>query len=80
MRCSKNDIIQWLGAIVIILAHFLNALGPSMYPWNILMFTVGTVLFFWWASRVRNIPQVVVNAVALFVCLFGLYNTSQVTL
>jgi len=75
MKLDSVDIIQWFGAIVIILAHFLNALGPSMYPWNIFMFTIGTNLFFLWAYLVKNVPQVVVNVVALFVCLFGVYNT-----
>ena len=33
-----NDILQWTGAPLIITGHTLNAIGPNMYPWNILVF------------------------------------------
>jgi len=52
----------------------LNAVGPSMYPYNIAVFAVGTVAFLAWACRVRNVPQAVVNVVALTIGLVGLYN------
>jgi hypothetical protein len=45
-----------------------------MYPYNIIVFAVGTVLFLTWALRVRNTPQAVVNVVALAIGLVGLYK------
>ena len=69
-----DDTLQWIGAVAIIAGHVLNAVGPSMYPYNIAVFAVGTVAFLAWAVRVRNVPQAVVNVVALTIGLVGLYN------
>jgi hypothetical protein len=69
-----DDTLQWTGAAAIIAGHVLNAVGPSMYPYNIAVFAVGTVAFLAWAVRVRNVPQAVVNVVALTIGLVGLYN------
>ena len=69
-----DEALQWAGAVAIIAGHVLNAVGPSMYPYNIAVFAVGTVAFLSWACRVRNVPQAVVNVVALTIGLVGLYN------
>ena len=69
-----DDALQWTGAAAIIAGHVLNAVGPSMYPYNIAVFAVGTVAFLAWAVRVRNVPQAVVNIVALTIGLVGLFN------
>ena len=69
-----DDALQWTGAIAIIAGHVLNAVGPAAYPYNIAVFAVGTVAFLAWAVRVRNVPQAVVNVVALAIGLVGLYN------
>lgn len=69
-----DDTLQWTGAVAIIAGHVLNAVGPAAYPYNIAVFAVGTVAFLAWAIRVRNMPQAVVNIVALTIGLVGLYN------
>ena len=69
-----DDTLQWTGAIAIIAGHVLNTIGPSMYPYNIAVFAVGTVAFLAWAIRVANKPQAVVNVVALTIGLVGLFN------
>lgn len=71
---NKNEVLQWVGAVAIIAGHVLNAVGPSVYPYNILVFAVGTVAFLIWAIRVANKPQAVVNVVSLAIGLVGLYN------
>jgi hypothetical protein len=73
-RTEIDNALQWAGAVAIIAGHVLNSIGPSMYPYNIAVFAVGTVLFLTWAARVRNIPQAVVNVVALAIGLVGLYK------
>ena len=73
-RTQIDEALQWTGAAAIIAGHVLNAVGPSMYPYNIAVFAVGTVAFLAWACRVRNLPQGVVNVVALTIGLIGLYN------
>ena len=72
MKLDTNEILQWAGAVFIIAGHSLNAVGPAAYPYNILAFFIGTVLFFAWTVRVANKPQMAVNLVALALGLTGL--------
>ena len=71
---KSNEILQWLGAALIILGHTLNSIGPAAYPWNIVVFALGTVMFLTWAVRVSNKPQFVVNVVSLLIGILGLYK------
>jgi hypothetical protein len=73
-RKHTNDILQWVGAVTIIIGHICNAIGPDAYPWNIVAFTIGTGMFLAWAIRIRNNPQMVVNIVAIVTCVIGLVN------
>ena len=74
MKLDVNEALQWAGAVFIIAGHSLNAVGPAAYPWNILAFFVGTILFFAWCIRVANKPQLMVNIVALAISTLGLYR------
>ena len=69
-----NNTLQWSGAVAIIAMHILNAMGPDAYPWNIISAFIGTVLFLIWTIRVRNVPQLTVNVVALGIGFVGLYR------
>jgi len=69
-----DNILQWTGAVAIVLGHAFNAMGPVMYPWNIIVFDIGTVMFMLWALRVGNRPQLMVNVVSLAIGLVGLYK------
>ena len=72
MKLEINEILQWTGAVFIIAGHSLNAVGPSVYPYNILAFFLGTILFMGWSIRVANKPQLMVNIVALCIGASGL--------
>jgi len=72
MKIEINDILQWTGAVFIIAGHSLNAVGPDAYPYNILAFFLGTILFMAWSIRVANKPQLMVNIVALGIGISGL--------
>lgn len=71
---KTNEIIQWAGAVAIVAGHVLNAVGPAAYPYNIIVFAIGTVLFMSWAIRVKNRPQLMVNVVSLAIGLVGLFK------
>ena len=71
---NRNDILQWIGAILIVLGHILNGYGPKAYPYNIIVFTLGTILFLIWAYRVKNTPQLTVNIISLTIMFMGLYK------
>lgn len=70
-REKVNNTLQWAGATFVILGQVLNAFG-NMDPYNIMAFTVGSVLFITWAFRVSNKPQVLVNFVSIAACIGGL--------
>jgi hypothetical protein len=72
MKLEINEILQWSGAVFIIAGHSLNAVGPAAYPYNILAFFLGTILFMAWSIRVANKPQLMVNIVALCIGISGL--------
>jgi len=72
MKIEINEVLQWAGAVFIIAGHSLNAVGPDAYPYNILAFFLGTILFMAWSIRVANKPQLLVNIVALAIGLTGL--------
>lgn len=72
MQSKVNEVFQWIGAVFIIIGHVFNAIGPSVYPYNIVAFTLGTIFFLTWTLRVKNKPQMIVNVVAITTCLTGL--------
>jgi hypothetical protein len=71
---KTNEILQWIGAVFIIAGHSLNAVGPTVYPYNIVAFFIGTILFLIWSLRVSNRPQLLVNVVALSIGATGLFR------
>ena len=73
-KLDTNEILQWAGALFIVAGHSLNAVGPEAYPYNILTFFIGTLLFLAWTIRVANKPQMFVNAISVVIGLTGLIN------
>ena len=73
---QTDEVLQWAGAVAIVVGHVLNALGPAWYPYNIIVFAVGTVLFLTWAVRVRNRPQAMVNVVSLLIGIVGILKAA----
>ena len=71
---NLDEALQWAGAVLIVCGHLLNAIGPAVYPWNIVVFALGTVAFLAWAYRVGNRPQMAVNAVSIAIGLVGLFK------
>ena len=74
MKFDFDEVLQWAGAVLIIAGHTLNALGPRMYPYNIVVFTLGTIAFLAWAVRVGNKPQMAVNLVSIAIGFVGLIS------
>ena len=72
MKIELNETLQWTGAVMIIAGHSLNAVGPAVYPYNILTFLLGTVMFLAWALRVANKPQITVNVVSVIIGITGM--------
>ena len=69
-----DEVLQWVGAVLIVAGHALNAIGPEVYPYNIAVFALGTVMFLAWAYRVGNKPQMAVNVISIAIGLVGLFK------
>ena len=67
-----DELLQWIGAVFIVAGHTLNAVGPSVYPYNIVTFFLGTLLFLIWCIRVSNRPQMFVNIISITIGFGGL--------
>ena len=67
-----NDIIQWVGTAFILVMYVLMSFFPQLHPWNVVCGLLGGLAYFAWTVRVRNYPQMVVNVVAVTLCLGGL--------
>ncbi len=69
-----NDIIQWTGTFFIlamyVLMNFFRELGLDP-----VCGLLGGLCYALWAYRVSNKPQMLVNVVAIAVCLTGLVKT-----
>ena len=74
MKFDFDEVLQWAGAVLIIAGHSLNAIGPSMYPYNIVVFALGTLAFLIWAIRAGNWPQMAVNIVSIAIGIVGLIS------
>jgi len=74
MKFDVDEVLQWAGAVLIIAGHSLNAIGPTMHPYNIVVFAVGTLAFLIWAIRAGNRPQMAVNLVSIAIGLVGLIS------
>ena len=69
-----NELIQWVGTAFILVMYALMNFFPEYYPWNIVMGLGGAICFFAWAYRVANKQQMIINGVAIALCVVGLYK------
>ena len=69
---TANDIIQWLGTVFVLLMYAVMNYWPELAPWNITFGLVGALCYFAWTVRVKNYPQMLINIVAIALCIGGL--------
>jgi len=71
---KTNELIQWVGTANILAMYVVMSYFPTLHPWNILFGLLGGLCFFTWTVRVKNRPQMLINAVAIVVCAGGLFR------
>jgi hypothetical protein len=69
-----NNILQWAGTACLLTMYVLMSFYPQLHPYNIVAGVLGGLLYLTWCMRVRNLPQLVVNAVAIGIGLAGIYK------
>ncbi len=74
MRLNLNDVLQWAGTVCLLTMYTLMSFYPHLHPWNIVAGVCGGACYLAWTVRVRNRPQMLVNAVAITIGLAGLFK------
>jgi hypothetical protein len=68
-----NFLLQWSATILTIAGAIFTSL--NVYPLNVITFNVGSILWLWFAIRVKQTSLIVVNAAMLLVYVFGLIRS-----
>lgn len=68
-----NNILQWTGTVFILLMYVLMNFYRDLQL-DALAGLLGGLCYLTWTIRVANMPQMLVNAVAITVCSVGLFK------
>ena len=69
---TANDIIQWTGTLFVLLMYLVMNVFPQHFVFIQVFGLLGATAFFTWTVRVKNYPQMTINAVAITLCVTGL--------
>ena len=69
---KANEIIQWTGTAFILAMYAVMNIFPQQIIYIQLFGLLGAISFFTWTVRVKNYPQMTINAVAMTLCVVGL--------
>ncbi len=69
---KANELIQWVGTAFVLLMYLVMNVFPQHIVFIQLFGLLGAVSFFVWTVRVKNYPQMVINVVAMTLCVVGL--------
>ena len=72
MQMRTNEVLQWSGTTSLLTMYVLMSFFPHLHPWNIVAGLCGGACYLTWTIRVANKPQMIVNGVAILVCVVGL--------
>jgi hypothetical protein len=63
--------VKWIAFAAGALCMALTAWAPELYPWNIWVGVLSSILWTWAAARTGDLPLVLSSAVALFIYVTG---------
>jgi len=69
-----NNVLQWAGTVCLLTMYVLMSFFPNLYPLNIVAAVFGGAFYLTWCLRVRNLPQLIVNVIAITISLAGLFK------
>ena len=64
-----NSIIKWSATVITVIGAL--AVANSWDPLNIYLFNLGSILWVWWAIRIKEPSIIVVNLAMLMVYFYG---------
>jgi hypothetical protein len=71
---KANELIQWIGTGFVLAMYAIMNLAPELAPWNLIAGLCGSIMYFIWTVRVKNRPQMLINVVAMTLCVLGLFK------
>ena len=66
---NLNSTIKWTATAITVIGAL--AVANSWDPLNIYLFNAGSILWVWWAVRIKEPSIIVVNVAMLLVYLYG---------
>jgi hypothetical protein len=71
---KANELIQWTGTAFVLSMYAVMNLAPERTVYIQLFGLLGALSFFVWTLRVKNRPQMLINVVAIALCVLGLFK------
>jgi len=69
---KTNELIQWAGTAFILAMYVISNFFPGYDDLRNSVALVGAACFFAWSYRVANKQQMIINGVAIVLCVVGL--------
>ena len=69
-----NELIQWIGTAFILTMYVVSNFFKGYDDLRNGVALVGAICFFTWSYRVANKQQMIINGVAIAICLVGLFG------
>ncbi len=69
---KTNDVIQWTGTLFVLVMYLVMNVFPEHILFIQLFGLLGAITYFTWTVRVKNYPQMMINIVAMTLCVVGL--------
>jgi len=71
---KTNETIQWLGTAFILAMYVISNFFPGYDNLRNAVALAGAACFFTWSYRVMNKQQMIINGVAIVLCVVGLFR------
>lgn len=69
---KTNETIQWIGTAFILAMYVISNFFPGYDDLRNSIALAGAACFFTWSLRVKNTQQMIINGVAIALCVVGL--------
>ena len=71
---KTNELIQWTGTAFILTMYVISNFFPGYDTLRNAVALLGAACFFAWSYRVVNRQQMIINGVAIVLCVVGLFR------
>ena len=71
---KTNELIQWTGTAFILTMYVISNFFPGYDDLRNSVALLGAACFFTWSYRVGNRQQMIINGVAIVLCVVGLFR------